>query len=33
LRAYPYLPAATVETTSAASYMSLLAGADAGAPA
>lgn len=30
--AYPYLPAATVETTSAASYMSLLAGAGAGAP-
>ena len=35
LDAYPYLPAATVETTSAASYMTLLAGvsADAGAPA
>jgi hypothetical protein len=31
LDAYPYLPEATVETTSAASYMSLL-GADAGAP-
>lgn len=33
LDAYPYLPEATVETTSAASSMSLLAGADAGAPA
>lgn len=33
LDAYPYLPVAAVETTSAASYMSLLAGADAGAPA
>ena len=33
LDAYPYLPAATVETTAAASYMTLLAGADAGAPA
>ena len=33
LDAYPYLPAATVETTSAASYMSLLTGADAGASA
>jgi transposase len=33
LDAYPYLPEATVETTSAVSYMSLLAGANAGAPA
>jgi transposase len=33
LDAYPYLPEATVETTSAASYMSLLAGAGAEAPA
>ncbi len=32
LDAYPHLPEATVQTTSAASYMSLL-GADAGAPA
>ena len=32
LAAYPYLPATTVETTSPASYMSLLAG-EAGAPA
>ena len=31
LAAYPYLPEAKVETTSAASYMSLLADADAGA--
>ena len=31
LAAYPYLPEARVETTSAASYMSLLADADAGA--
>jgi len=33
LAAYPYLPAATVETTSPATYMSLLAGADVGASA
>ena len=33
LDAYPYLPEATVETTSAANYMSLLAGGGAGAPA
>ena len=33
LDAYPYLPAAIVETTSAASYMSLLAGPGAGAQA
>ena len=33
LDACPYLPEATVETTSAASCMSLPAGADAGAPA
>lgn len=33
LDAYPYLPEATVETTSAASYLSLLAGDGAGAPA
>ncbi|MBA3625896.1 MAG: IS21 family transposase [Methylibium sp.] len=33
LDAWPYLPEATVETTSAASYMSLLTRADAGAPA
>jgi transposase len=32
LDAYPYLPEAIVETTSAASYMSLLADASAGAP-
>ena len=31
LTAYPYLPAITVETTSPANYMSLLAGADIGA--
>ncbi len=33
LAAYPYLPEAMVETTSAASYMSLLTSADAGARA
>lgn len=33
LGAYPYLPPATVETTSPASYMSLLAAADVGASA
>jgi transposase len=33
LSAYPYLPTSTVETTSPASYMSLLAGADVGASA
>ncbi len=33
LDAYPYLPEATVETTSAASYMSLLAGVVAEVPA
>ena len=33
LDAYPYLPVAAVETTSAASYLSLLAGGGAGAPA
>ncbi len=33
LSAYPYLPTAAVETTSPASYMSLLSGAAAGASA